>query len=522
HKYSGGVAAAVGFGVSTREHYLSIGSMAEGVVIGSQIIQTLADAPAGQGAQAVEDYLDGITQRRDIIKAQPREGGVIETTNEDGVPEEIHVDGVVKEEDTPDGPGLADQIEALNTDGPMDSDSIPARFGEFGGQYVPESLMDCLRELEDGFKAAINDEKFWEEYRSHYEWMGRPGHLHMAERLTEHAGGANIWLKREDLNHTGSHKINNALGQVLLARRLGKTEIIAETGAGQHGVATATVCAKFGMKCTVYMGAEDVRRQALNVFRIKLLGAQVVAVEAGSRTLRDAVNEAMRAWVVKLDTTHYIIGSAIGPHPFPTIVRTFQSVIGQETKDQMMAMKGKLPDAVVACVGGGSNAVGMFYPFSKDPSVKLLGVEAGGDGVDTDRHSATLSGGTHGVLHGVRTYILQDKHGQISDTHSVSAGLDYPGVGPELANWKDTDRAKFIAATDAEAFIGFRLLSQLEGIIPALETSHAIFGAIELAKTMKKGEDIVICLSGRGDKDVQSVAEELPKIGPKIGWDLRF
>ncbi|KAG9547426.1 tryptophan synthase-like protein, partial [Aureobasidium melanogenum] len=522
HKYSGGVAAAVGFGVSTREHYLSIGSMAEGVVIGSQIIQTLADAPAGQGAQAVEDYLDGITQRRDIIKAQPREGGVIETTNEDGVPEEIHVDGVVKEEDTPDGPGLADQIEALNTDGPMDSSAIPARFGAFGGQYVPESLMDCLRELEDGFKAAINDEKFWEEYRSHYEWMGRPGHLHIAERLTEHAGGANIWLKREDLNHTGSHKINNALGQVLLARRLGKTEIIAETGAGQHGVATATVCAKFGMKCTVYMGAEDVRRQALNVFRIKLLGAQVVAVEAGSRTLRDAVNEAMRAWVVKLDTTHYIIGSAIGPHPFPTIVRTFQSVIGQETKDQMMAMKGKLPDAVVACVGGGSNAVGMFYPFSKDPSVKLLGVEAGGDGVDTDRHSATLSGGTHGVLHGVRTYILQDKHGQISDTHSVSAGLDYPGVGPELANWKDTDRAKFIAATDAEAFIGFRLLSQLEGIIPALETSHAIFGAIELAKTMKKGEDIVICLSGRGDKDVQSVAEELPKIGPKIGWDLRF
>ncbi|KAH0289597.1 tryptophan synthase-like protein [Aureobasidium namibiae CBS 147.97] len=522
HKYSGGVAAAVGFGVSTREHYLSIGSMAEGVVIGSQIIQTLADAPAGQGAQAVEDYLDGITQRRDIIKQQTREGGVLETKEMEDIPDEVHVDGVVKDKDTPDGPGLADQIEALNTDGPMDSNAIPAKFGQFGGQYVPESLMDCLRELEDAFHAAINDEKFWEEYRTHYEWMGRPGHLHIAERLTEHAGGANIWLKREDLNHTGSHKINNALGQVLLARRLGKTEIIAETGAGQHGVATATVCAKFGMKCTVYMGAEDVRRQALNVFRIKLLGAQVIAVEAGSRTLRDAVNEAMRAWVVKLDTTHYIIGSAIGPHPFPTIVRTFQSVIGQETKDQMMAMKGKLPDAVVACVGGGSNAVGMFYPFSKDPSVKLLGVEAGGDGVDTDRHSATLSGGTHGVLHGVRTYILQDKHGQISDTHSVSAGLDYPGVGPELANWKDTDRAKFIAATDAEAFIGFRLLSQLEGIIPALETSHAIFGAVELAKTMKKDEDIVICLSGRGDKDVQSVAEELPKIGPKIDWDLRF
>jgi tryptophan synthase len=252
------------------------------------------------------------------------------------------------------------------------------------------------------------------------------------------------------------------------------------------------------------------------------LGAKVIAVEAGSKTLRDAVNEALRAWVVHLDTTHYIIGSAIGPHPFPTIVRTFQSVIGKETRAQMLEKRGKLPDAVVACVGGGSNAVGMFYPFSKDPSVKLLGVEAGGDGIDTPRHSATLTGGTKGVLHGVRTYVLQDKHGQIQDTHSVSAGLDYPGVGPELSSWKDNQRAKFIAATDAEAFIGFRLLSQLEGIIPALETAHAVYGGMELAKTMKKGEDIVICLSGRGDKDVQSVADELPTLGPKIGWDLRF
>lgn len=267
---------------------------------------------------------------------------------------------------------------------------------------------------------------------------------------------------------------------------------------------------------------EDVRRQALNVFRIKLLGAQVVAVEAGSRTLRDAVNEALRAWVVDLDTTHYILGSAIGPHPFPTIVRTFQSVIGNETKVQMQEKCGKLPDAVVACVGGGSNAVGMFYPFSKDPSVKLLGVEAGGDGVDTDRHSATLTGGSKGVLHGVRTYVLQDKHGQISDTHSVSAGLDYPGVGPELSSWKDNERAKFVAATDAQAFEGFKLLSELEGIIPALETAHAIYGAVELAKTMKKDQDIVICVSGRGDKDVQSVADELPRLGPQIGWDLRF
>jgi tryptophan synthase len=270
------------------------------------------------------------------------------------------------------------------------------------------------------------------------------------------------------------------------------------------------------------MGAEDVRRQALNVFRIKLLGAKVVAVEAGTQTLRDAVNEAMREWVTRLDSTHYIIGSAIGPHPFPTIVRTFQSVIGNETKEQMQKLRGKLPDAVVACVGGGSNAVGMFYPFSKDPSVKLLGVEAGGDGLETDRHSATLTSGSKGVLHGVRTYVLQNKHGQITDTHSVSAGLDYPGVGPELSSWKDNERAKFIAATDAQAFTGFKLISELEGIIPALETAHAVYGAIELAKTMEKGQDIVICVSGRGDKDVQSVAEELPKLGPIMGWDLRF
>ena len=382
--------------------------------------------------------------------------------------------------------------------------------------------MDCLAELEAGFDKARNDPEFWKEFRSHYQYMGRPSSLHLAERLTAHAGGANIYLKREDLNHTGSHKINNAIGQILIARRLGKTRIIAETGAGQHGVATATVCAKFGMKCVIYMGAEDVRRQALNVFRMKLLGAKVVAVEAGSRTLRDAVNEALRAWVVELDTTHYIIGSAIGPHPFPTIVRTFQSVIGDETKLQMKELTGRLPDAVIACVGGGSNAVGMFYPFSKDPSVKLVGVEAGGEGLDTNRHSATLSGGSIGVLHGVRTYVLQDAHGQISDTHSVSAGLDYPGVGPELSSWKDSNRAKFIAATDSDALLGFRVLSETEGIIPALETAHAIWGAVELAKTMKKDENIVICVSGRGDKDVQSVADELPRLGPGIGWDLRF
>jgi len=525
-KLSGNVPAAVGFGVSTREHFENVGAIADGVVIGSQIIKTIDGAEGGDVYKAVEEYCASISLRTVTITSNDGTALPVKTDDPNTESKErpiVHVDAVVKEEDVPNGPGLVQQLEALNTDeGEADPAAIPARFGEFGGQYVPESLMDCLSEFEQGFNDAKNDPKFWEEYRSYYEWMGRPGHLHLADRLTAHAGGAQIWLKREDLNHTGSHKINNALGQVMVARRLGKTEIIAETGAGQHGVATATVCAKFNMKCTIYMGAEDVRRQALNVFRIKLLGAQVVAVEAGAKTLRDAVNEAMRAWVERLDTTHYCIGSAIGPHPFPTIVRTFQSVIGNETKQQMQEQTGRLPDAVVACVGGGSNATGMFFPFADDPSVKLLGVEAGGDGIETGRHSATLSGGTKGVLHGVRTYVLQDSHGQIMETHSVSAGLDYPGVGPELSSWKDSERAKFIAATDAEAFIGFRLLSQLEGIIPALETSHAIFGAVELAKTMKKEQNIVICLSGRGDKDVQSVADELPKIGPQIGWDLRF
>ncbi|KAK9785538.1 putative Tryptophan synthase [Seiridium cardinale] len=513
--YSGDKPAAVGFGVSTRDHFKSVAEVADGVVIGSQIVTTLQKAGAGNGPKAVEEYCAYVSGRSTTAQEEnTREVGIVEAINGAKEPEATPtVNGVIAEHDE------SDLIAKL---GALRHGVIPDRFGEFGGQYVPESLMDCLSQLEEGFNAIKDDPKFWEEYRTYYPWIGRPGHLHLAERLTEYAGGANIWLKREDLNHTGSHKINNALGQILLARRLGKTKIIAETGAGQHGVATATVCAKFGMECTVYMGAEDVRRQALNVFRMRLLGAKVVAVEAGSKTLRDAVNEAMRAWVVDLDSTHYIIGSAIGPHPFPTIVRTFQSVIGNETKEQMLAKRGKLPDAVVACVGGGSNAVGMFYPFSNDPSVKLLGVEAGGDGVETSRHSATLSGGSKGVLHGVRTYVLQNEHGQISDTHSVSAGLDYPGVGPELASWKDAERAKFIAATDAEAFLGFKLMSQLEGIIPALESAHGIYGAIELAKTMKKDEDVVICLSGRGDKDVQSVADELPTIGPKIGWDLRF
>ena len=530
HSFSGGVPAAVGFGVSKREHFQEVGKFAEGVVIGSQIVITLANAPAGQGAEKVREYCseivgrkpDGhnVTQEVSKILSQEQFNHSAQQ-NGDGAPytNGVHVDGVIEQGHGGAAPGLADQLEALNVnEGDI---AVPSRFGEFGGQYVPESLMDCLAELEDGFNKAKEDPKFWEEYRSHYPYMSRPSQLHLADRLTQHAGGASIWLKREDLNHTGSHKINNALGQILLARRLGKSRIIAETGAGQHGVATATICAKFGMQCTIYMGAEDVRRQALNVFRIKLLGGKVIAVEAGARTLRDAVNEALRAWVVDLPNTHYIIGSAIGPHPFPTIVRTFQSVIGNETKEQFQQLRGKLPDAVVACVGGGSNAAGMFYPFASEPSVRLLGVEAGGDGLETKRHSATLTGGSKGVLHGVRTYVLQDQYGQIAETYSISAGLDYPGVGPELSSWKDSQRAKFIAATDANALEGFKLLSELEGIIPALETAHAIWGAVALAREMDKAEDIVICLSGRGDKDVQSVADELPKLGPKIGWDLR-
>jgi tryptophan synthase len=399
---------------------------------------------------------------------------------------------------------------------------LQTRFGNFGGAYVPEALVDCLTELERAFIDARNDPAFTAEFESYYDYISRPSQLQLANRLTEDAGGARIWLKREDLNHTGSHKINNAVGQILLAKRLGKKRIIAETGAGQHGVATATVCAKFGLECVVYMGEEDCRRQALNVFRMRMLGATVVPVGAGSRTLKDAINEAMRDWVTNVSTTHYLVGSAIGPHPFPMIVREFQSVIGKETKLQLQEKAGKLPDMVVACVGGGSNSIGMFYPFVNDPTVRIVGVEAGGSGVDTDRHSATLTKGTPGVLHGTKTYLLQDDKGQIIETHSVSAGLDYPGVGPEHSFMKDSGRADYVVADDAQALIGFRKLTQLEGIIPALESSHAIYYAHKLAADMPKDNDIVVCLSGRGDKDMHTVVEVLPTLGPKIGWDLRF
>ncbi|KAJ2738504.1 anthranilate synthase / indole-3-glycerol phosphate synthase, partial [Coemansia sp. Cherry 401B] len=399
---------------------------------------------------------------------------------------------------------------------------LPDRFGEFGGQYIPEALYDCVAELERAYVKCKDDPEFWAEFRSFYAYMGRPSPLHAAERLTAQCGGARIFLKREDLCHTGSHKLNNAIGQALVAKRLGKTRIIAETGAGQHGVGTATICAKLGLQCIIYMGEEDMRRQALNVFRIRMLGAEVIPATTGSRTLKDAVNEAMRDLVANLQTSYYLASSSIGPHPFPTMVRDFQRVIGKEVKKDMRMLTGRLPDAVVACVGGGSNSIGMFHPFINDADVRLVGAEAAGDGVDTPKHSATISAGTLGVFHGAKTYLLQDRKGQIMETHSVSAGLDYPGVGPEHAWLRATGRAEYHAVTDAQALQGFRSLAQLEGIIPALESSHAVYQAMQLAAQLTSDQQIVICVSGRGDKDVNTVAEVLPTLGPQIGWDLRF
>ena len=383
------------------------------------------------------------------------------------------------------------------------------RFGEFGGRYIPVTLVGAHEELEAAYIEARRDPAFQAELddlNKHY--VGRPTPLYFAERLTKECGGANIWLKREDLAHTGAHKINNALGQALLAKRLGKPRVIAETGAGQHGVATATVCAMMNLECAVYMGTEDIRRQSLNVFRMKILGATVVPVDTGSKTLKDAINEAMRDWVTNVTTTHYLIGSAIGPHPFPTIVRDFQSVIGKEARAQMLEQAGKLPDVAIACVGGGSNAIGLFHPFLDDP-VRLIGVEAGGDGVGTGKHSATLVAGRPGVLHGTRTYLLQDAAGQIMETHSLSAGLDYPGVGPEHSWLKQTERAEYVAVDDKQALEGFQALTRSEGIIPALEPSHAIYHAMKVAKEMGAGTDLLIGLSGRGDKDMHTVAAAL-------------
>ena len=381
-------------------------------------------------------------------------------------------------------------------------------FGAFGGRFVSETLMGALDELTEAYDSLKADPAFLAELASDFEhYVGRSSPLYFAERLTEQAGGAKIWLKREDLNHTGAHKINNCIGQALLARHMGKPRIIAETGAGQHGVASATVAARFGLKCTVYMGSEDIQRQSLNVYRMKLLGAEVVPVTSGSKTLKDALNEAMRDWVTNVDDTHYIIGTVAGPHPYPMIVRDFQSIIGREARQQFAERQGGLPDAVVACVGGGSNAMGIFYPFLEDSSVRLIGVEAGGDGVDSGRHAAPLNDGVVGVLHGNRTYLMQDPSGLIAETHSVSAGLDYPGVGPEHAWLKDIERAEYVAVSDDEALQAFRELNLLEGILPALESSHALAYATRLASEMASTQHIVVNLSGRGDKDIPTMAK---------------
>ncbi|MFM1822403.1 MAG: hypothetical protein RI967_669 [Planctomycetota bacterium] len=391
----------------------------------------------------------------------------------------------------------------------IDHTAVPdasGRFGRFGGRYVPETLIAALDELDAAYREARRDPSFLGEVdRLLREYVGRPTQLTHAPRLSAHAGGASIWLKREDLAHTGAHKINNAIGQVLLAKRMGKRRIIAETGAGQHGVATATACARFGVECCVYMGSEDVRRQKLNVFRMKLMGAKVIEVDSGSRTLKDATNEAMRDWMGSVGETHYVIGSVVGPHPFPMMVRDFQSVIGRECRAQSLEKLGRLPDAVVACVGGGSNAAGIFHPFVADAGVRLIGVEAGGRGARPGDHAAPLTLGSPGVLHGSMSYVLQDPNGQTADVHSCSAGLDYPGVGPEHSWWKDTERVEYLAATDAEALEAFQLFARLEGIIPALETSHAIHGAIVAARAMPRDANLVINVSGRGDKDVTEV-----------------
>ena len=385
---------------------------------------------------------------------------------------------------------------------------LEGHFGPYGGRFVPEALIAALDELTAAHLSASKDQEFQKTLSElHRTYTGRPSILTQAKRFAEHAGGARIILKREDLNHTGSHKINNVLGQALLTKRMGKKRIIAETGAGQHGVASATAAALMGLECVVYMGEEDTRRQALNVARMKLLGAQVVPVTTGSRTLKDAINEAMRDWVTNVETTHYLLGTVAGPHPFPTMVRDFHRIIGVEARAQMLAEYGKLPNAVLACIGGGSNAIGIFHPFIDDTSVRLIGLEAGGEGVATGRHASTLTGGTPGVLHGTRSYVLQDENGQTVESHSISAGLDYPGVGPEHAYLKDIGRAEYRSITDKQAMEAFDILCKTEGIIPAIETAHALAGAMIIGKELGPQAHILINLSGRGDKDVQTAAE---------------
>jgi tryptophan synthase beta chain len=383
-------------------------------------------------------------------------------------------------------------------------------FGAYGGEFVPETLVPALEELVAAYEQARSDPAFWEEYHSlSRDYIGRPTPLYPARQLSEKLGGATLLLKREDLAHTGAHKINNTLGQGLLAQRMGKKRVVAETGAGQHGVATAATCARLGLQCVVYMGEEDMRRQSLNVFRMRLLGAEVKGVGSGTRTLKDAISETLRDWVTNVEDTYYLLGSVVGPHPYPMIVRDFQSIIGRETREQMFSTWGRLPDYIVACVGGGSNSIGIFHPFLGDASVQLIGVEAGGKGLEGKEHAASLAAGEVGVLHGARSYLLQDEHGQVSTTHSIAPGLDYPGVGPEHSYLKDTGRVRYLAVADQEALEGFRLLSATEGITPALEPAHAIYYAAQLARELPPEKIIVVCLSGRGDKDIHIVAEAL-------------
>lgn len=470
---------AVGFGISSPEMVNGVANLSDGVVVGSSILNAMKDL--GDDATTEE--------KADAVR------GVISHL----------VTGVKQSEDARNQATKLGQVPKEWAD-----TNDKTRFGEFGGQYIPETLSVAFEEIEEKYDEIKNDPEFMAELdRYRREFVGGPTPLHKAERLTEMAGGANIWLKREDLAHTGAHKINNAIGQALLAKRIGKPRIIAETGAGQHGVATATVCAMLGLDCTVYMGAVDCERQKLNVFRMNTLGAKVVPVEEGQRTLKDAINEAMADWVTNVRDTHYLIGSAVGPHPFPTIVRDFQSVIGNEIKEQFKEKNdGRLPDALVACVGGGSNAIGTFHPFEDDKEVAFYGAEAAGKGIEFDEeHCATLTVGTPGVLQGARTYIIQEQSGQTLNTQSISAGLDYPGVGPEHAYYKMSGRATYVGVTDDQALEGFKMMCEYEGIIPALETSHAIYQGIQLAKELGPGKDIVINMSGRGDKDMPQIAK---------------
>jgi len=470
---------AVGFGISNPDMVNGVANIADGVVVGSAVLKAVdklgEDATTEEKADAIRDIVARLK-----TGCKQSETAKNQATKLGQVPEPW-----------------------------TDKKKSSSTYGDFGGQYIPETLSVAFEEIESAFEEIKNDPEFQAEFdRYRKDFVGGPTPLHKAERLTEAAGGATIWLKREDLAHTGAHKINNAIGQALLAKKIGKPRIIAETGAGQHGVATATVCAMLGLDCTVYMGAVDCERQKLNVFRMNTLGAKVVPVQDGQRTLKDAINEAMRDWVTNVRDTHYLIGSAVGPHPFPAIVREFQSVMGREMRSQMLDKAGKLPDAVVACVGGGSNAIGAFAPFYEDAGVELHGAEAAGKGIDVDEeHCATLSKGTPGVLQGAMTYIIQEESGQTLNTHSISAGLDYPGVGPEHAYLKDSGRATYGAVTDEQAMEGFQMMCKYEGIIPALETSHAIYYAFQLAKKLGPGKDIVINMSGRGDKDMPQVAK---------------